>query len=46
VLHLETSLYAPEGSEPQVPLASPSVSVPFNPEGVRLPTLRYLITNA
>lgn len=47
LLFLETTLYAPEGGGPRVPLASASVSVPFNPEGeVRRPTLQYLITNA
>jgi hypothetical protein len=47
LLCLETTLYAPEGSGPRVPLASANVSVPFNPEGeVRLPKLQYLITNA
>jgi len=47
LLCLETTLYAPEGSGPRVPLASANVSVPFNPEGeVRLPKLHYLITNA
>jgi hypothetical protein len=47
LLYLETTLYAPEGGGPRIPLASANVSVPFNPEGeVRLPTLQYLITNA
>lgn len=47
LLFLETTLYAPEGGGPRVPLASASVSVPFNPEGeVRRPVLQYLITNA
>jgi hypothetical protein len=47
LLCLETTLYAPEGSGPRVPLASVNVSVPFIPEGdVRLPKLQYLITNA
>lgn len=47
LLFLETTLYALEGGGPRVPLASASVSVPFNPEGeVRRPTLQYLITNA
>jgi hypothetical protein len=47
LLCLETTLYAPEGSGPKVPLASVNVSVPFIPEGdVRQPTLQYLITNA
>ena len=40
LLCLETTLYAPEGSGPRVPLASANVSVPFNLEGeVRLPKL-------
>jgi hypothetical protein len=44
---VETTLYAPEGSGPRVPLASTNASVPFNPEGeVRMPTLQYLIINA
>ena len=47
LLCVETTLYAPEGSGPRVPLASTNASVPFNPEGeVRMPTLQYLITNA
>jgi len=48
LLALETTLYTPTGAtSPRVPLASASVSVPFNPEGeVRRPTLLYLITNA
>jgi hypothetical protein len=47
LLCLETTLYAPQGNGPRVPLASANVSVPFNSEGeVRLPTLQYLITNA
>jgi hypothetical protein len=47
LLLLETTLYAPEGGGPRVPLASASVSVPFNPEGeVRRPVLQYLITSA
>ena len=47
LLFLETTLYAPEGGGPRVPLASASVSVPFNPEGeVRRPVLQYVITNA
>lgn len=47
LLCVETTLYAPEGSGPRVPLASTNASVPFNPEGeVRMSTLQYLITNA
>lgn len=47
LLYLETTLYAPEGSGPRVPLAFAGVSVPFKPDGeVRRPTLYYLITNA
>src|SRR5260370_25849648 len=48
LLALETTLYTPTGAtSPRVPLASASVSVPFNPEGeVRRPTLLYLITNS
>ncbi len=47
LLCVETTLYAPEGGGPRVPLASLSVSVPFKPEGeVRRPTMQYLITDA
>lgn len=47
LLYLETTLYAPQGTGPRVPLASANVFVPFNPEGeVRRPTLCYLIANA
>jgi hypothetical protein len=47
LLCLETTLYAPQGNGPRVPLALANVSVPFNPAGeVRWPTLQYLITNA
>jgi hypothetical protein len=46
LLFLESTLYAPQANGPRVPLASANASVPFNPDGeVRLPTLRYLITN-
>jgi hypothetical protein len=48
LLALETTLYTPTGANsPRVPLASASISVPFNPEGeVRRQTLLYIITNA
>lgn len=48
LLILDTTLYTPTGATgPRMPLASASVSVPFQPEGeVRRPTLNYLITNA
>lgn len=47
LLGLETTLYAPQGNGPRVPLASANVSVPFNSTGeVRQPILQYLITNA
>jgi hypothetical protein len=48
LLFLETMLYAPQGpTSGRVPLASASVSVPFNPAGeIRLPALLFLVTNA
>jgi hypothetical protein len=49
LLFLETTLYAPQGiTGGRVPLASASVSVPFNPGGgeMRLPVLLFLVTNA
>jgi hypothetical protein len=48
LLLLETTLYAPQGATGgRVPLASATVSVPFNPSGeIRLPVLQFLVTNA
>jgi len=44
LLRLETTLCAPQGNGPRVPLASANV---FNPEGeVRRPAVQYLISNA
>jgi hypothetical protein len=45
LLVLDTTLYAPAGAAGRAPLASATISVPFNPDEVRRPTLVYLITN-
>jgi hypothetical protein len=45
LLCVETTLYAPEGSGPRVPLASTNASVPFNPEGEVRSALDAVVAN-